>query len=215
MSFDNNINVNEILLSIISNWRNNFNFVKICYEKSQISIFLKFFDNSKNIQTWTRTRISTNSNSSQRTNRRIIRNFKHSKPLESSKHKKTRPNLDQNHHTSIKQPWKNKQKRRKEKRRQPFKTPSFFFFFSSSFVFITHHHLHKKQIKNTTTRRHFGALPAPSSRLIFYKKREKIKSPITLHGEVDPSPWNANRKLQQDLVYPSLLSTWMTLRIIQ
>ena len=30
-------------------------------------------------------------------------------------------------------------------------------------------------------------------------------SPITLHGDVDPSPWNANRKLQQDLVYLSLL----------
>ena len=120
----------------------------------------------------------------------------------------------ENHHTSIKQPWENKQKRRKEKRRQPSKTPSFFFFLSSSFVFITHHHLPK--IKNKTTHGRFGVLPAPSSRLKFYKKkREKIMSPITLHGDVDPSPWNANRILQQDIVYPSLLSTWMTLRIIQ
>ena len=79
-------------------------------------------------QTWTRTRITTNSNSSQRPNKCIIRNFKNSKPLESSKHIKrdqiwtkiTTPQL--NNHAK-------KKKRRNEKRRQLLKPlPSFSFF---------------------------------------------------------------------------------------
>ena len=84
------------------------------------SLFPPLFNLYSEKKTWTRTRITTNPDSSQRPNKSTIKNLKESKLIESSKHKK-QPNLNQNHH--YKKPWENKQKRRKEKRRQPSKTP--------------------------------------------------------------------------------------------
>ena len=42
------MNVNEILLQMISSWKQNINFIKIYYKKRQISIFTKNVNNSKN-----------------------------------------------------------------------------------------------------------------------------------------------------------------------
>ena len=81
------------------------------------------------LQTWTRTRIATNSNSPQSPNKIIIRNFKNSKPLESSKHKKhdqiwtkiTIPQLNNHEKT-------NKKGGKKEEGNLPKPLPSFSFF---------------------------------------------------------------------------------------
>ena len=143
------------------------------------------------LQVWTRTRITTNSNSSQRPNKSIIKNFKNSKPLESSKHKKTRRNLDQNHHAPIKLR-KQKKGGKKKEGNLPKPLPSFSFFRPFLSLLPTAIYINKKL--KQTTRRRFSAFPSPSSRLKFYKKWY-VMSPITFYGNIDPSPWNANRKL--------------------
>ena len=121
-------------LFIIYYNRIDFLFLGIHYIISIIEIIMP---NYNSIQIWTRTRINTNSNSSQRPNQSIIQKFKTARIL---KIQKTWPNLDQTHH--LKQTTMRKQTKKEERKKGnlPKPLPSFSF---------------------------FGALPAPSSRLKF------------------------------------------------